>query len=162
MAIFYEYDVLDDFPDQKVDADALQQQAEAVGLNTVLYINTLWNGDPARDKVDVWFSGSLIPGDKTILDGVVADHNGDPIIAPDVTDVPIAARGFQIHNEIEQDFDVALDRDGVGNMTFMDKNTTTKTLAELATAGQPDLSKVVLERSGVLVYIGDGDIITVR
>ena len=157
----YEYDVLDDFPDDRVDNDALEQQIRAAGLTTVLYVNTVWKGDPAREKADVWFSDPLDPADKTVLDGVVAAHDGSPIIADEEFGTPVAARGFVLRNDGDDDSDVVTDRDGLGNMTFTDRNNPTRTLTELASAGQPDLSKVVLEVSGSLVYTGDGDITTV-
>lgn len=155
----YEYDVLDDTLDEKVDGEALQYQIEqsAISSATVLYVNTGWRGSPARDKCDVWFDDPLSPGDETILTGVLGAHDGDPLPQDYDFDEPVRVPALRLQ---EDDTEVA--RDGAGNMTFVDANSSTKTLAELATAGQPDLSKVVLEVSGSLVYTGDGNITTVE
>ena len=77
----YEYDVIDDFPNDKVDPDALAQQAHAAGLSQVDHVNTVWRGEPAREKADVWCSDALDPAEKSTLDGVVSAHDGDQIIA---------------------------------------------------------------------------------
>jgi len=158
----YEYDVIDDFPDEKVDGDALVQEAQTFGLATVMYVNTVWRGDPAREKADVVCSDPLDPADKTTLDGVVAAHTGAPIIAPNDLGGPVVAESMALRNDGDTDSDVVVGRDSVGNMTLADQNTTPKTLTELATAGQPDLSKVLLEESGSLVYTGDGDVTMVE
>ena len=153
-ATSYEYDVIDDFPDDKVDPDALQYQVEqsAISSAAITHINTEWRGAPAREKCDIWFDDPLSPGDETILDGVVAAHDGEPLENVSIQEGRLAfdTEGVEIRN------------DGTGQLRLKDTVTTEKTLAELATAGQPDLSKVLLEVNGSLVYTGDGDVTTVE
>jgi len=159
----YEYDVLDDTLDGKIDGGALQEQVEqsAIASASILYVNTGWLGEPAREKCDIWFDDPLTPGDEIILDGVVAAHDGEPI--QDTLDLagPVATQSVALRNDGDVDDDVAVGRDGVGNMVFKDQGTTTKTLTELATAGQPDLSKVVIDMDGAFVVTDDGEIVEV-
>jgi hypothetical protein len=79
-ATSYEYDVLDDFSGG-VDNAALQEQVEqsAISSAVVMCIDTLWKGAPVREKCDVWFDDPLSPGDKVVLDSVVAAHDGKPL-----------------------------------------------------------------------------------
>lgn len=149
----YEYDVIDDFSNG-VDGDALQYQVEqsAISSAAVTHIDTSWKGAPAREKCDIWFDNPLSPGDETILDSVVAAHDGEPLENVTIQEGRLAfdEEGVEIRN------------DGAGQLRLKDTVTSEKTLAELATAGTPDLSKVVLEMDGSLVYTGDGDVTTVE
>lgn len=153
MATSYEFDVVDDFS-SGVDNAALQYQVERSLISSadVTHIDTLWKGAPTRNKCDVWFDAPLTGGDQTILDGVVADHDGAPLESVLVQQGRLA---FDVEG-------VEVWKDGTGQLRLQDMVTSERTLAELATAGQPDLSKVVLEQEGLLVYTGDGDVVTVR
>jgi hypothetical protein len=149
-ATSYKYDVIDDFPNDKVDNAALQYQVEqsAISSAAVTHVNTEWRGAPARNKCDVWFDDPLSPGDEAILDSVVAAHDGTPLENVTIQQGRLA---FDIEG-------VEIRKDSTDQLRFKDTTTTEKTLAELATAGTPDLSKVVLEVDGSLVYVGDGDV----
>ena len=152
-ATSYEYDVIDDFS-SGVDNAALQEQVEqsAISSAAITHVDTSWKGGPPRDKCDVWFDDPLSPGDETILDAVVAAHDGQSLENVTIQQGRLAfdAEGVEIRN------------DGGGQLRLKDTVTSEKTLAELATAGTPDLSKVVLEVDGSLVYTGDGDVTTVE
>lgn len=152
-ATSYEYDVIDDFPDDKVDGAALQEQVEQSGITSaaVTHVNTEWRGAPAREKCDVWFDDPLTPGDETILDGVVAAHDGEPM--ENVT-IQRGRLAFDMEG-------VEIRKDGTNQLRFKDTTTTEKTLAELATAGVPDLSKVVIQMNGTFVVTQDGEIVMV-
>jgi hypothetical protein len=50
----------------------------------------------------------------------------------DINEDYLDARGVTLQDDSSDDEDVVLSRDSAGNMTFADQNTTTKTLAELA------------------------------
>ena len=95
-ATSYEYDVIDDFS-SGVDSAALQYQVEqsAISSAAVTHIGTSWKGGPPRDKCDVWFDDPLSPGDETILDSVVAAHDGEPLdcLAGEPGCGPIAGEG---------------------------------------------------------------------
>lgn len=160
MAATYEYDVLDDFPNHVVALDALEKEiGDAVPPITsaaLTLLTTSWIGSPARDVCTITFDDPLSPGDESTLDVVVAAHQG--IGLPSFNEL-VGKQAFQ--TDSDKSLDVFIERDDLGSLTFGDQITSTKTLAELATAGQPDLSKVVLEVDGSLVYTGDGDITTV-
>jgi len=153
-ATSYEYDVIDDFPNSIVDPDALQYEIEqsAISSAAVTHIDTSWKGAPAREKCDVWFDDPLSPGDEAILDALVAAHTGEPLQNVTVQQGRLAfdMEGCEVW------------KDDSDQLRFKDMTTSEKTLAELATAGTPDLSKVVLEVNGSLVYTGDGDVTTVE
>ena len=57
------------------------------------------------------------------------------------------------------DESTVIDRDG-DDLRFRDTNNPSPfTLTQLATAGTPDMSKVILDLTGANVYVGDGDIV---
>jgi len=140
----YEYDVLNDFPNQIVALDALEQEiAGAVPpITSAAFVSlvTSWIGAPARDTCTITFDDPLSPGDQATLDTVVADHQGIPL--PSYNGL-VGRQALQ--TETEKDTDVYLERDGAGNLMFGDQ-----------------ASKVLLEESGSLVYTGDGDVTTVE
>ena len=73
----YAYSISTDFPNHKVASDRLTQEIGASAIITALdYIGT------ADDVCDIWFKADLSIGDKVILDGVVAAHNGEPFPVP--------------------------------------------------------------------------------
>lgn len=148
----YEFDVLDDFPNQMVDDAALQHQVEqsAIASAAILYVETSWKGDPARNKCDVWFDDPLSGADEIALGGIVAAHDGQPYIEPEVLDAPVTAPSFAVGSG-----DSEIAEDGGGNMTLTDAISGTRTLAELA-----NLSKVLLDVDGTFTYEDDGDILT--
>lgn len=151
-ATSYEYDVIDDFSGG-VDNAALQEQVEqsAISSAVVTHIDTSWKGGPPREKCDVWFDDPLSPGDEAILDSVVAAHDGEPLENVTVQEGKLAfdEEGVEIRN------------DGAGQLRFKDTVTSEKTLTELATAGIPDFSKVVIEMNGTFVVDSDGEIVMV-
>lgn len=153
-ATSYEYDVIDDFPNDVVDPAALQYEIEqsAISSAAVTHVDTAWKGTPAREKCDVWFDDPLSPGDEGILDSIVAAHTGEPLENVTIQQGRLA---FDMEG-------VEVRKDDTDQLRFKDTVTSEKTLAELATAGTPDLSKVVLEVNGSLVYTGDGDVTTVE
>lgn len=70
----YTYSISTDFPNGKVAADKLAQEIQQSAIVTALD-----RIDTTSDICDVWFKAELSAGDKTILDGVVAAHDGEPI-----------------------------------------------------------------------------------
>jgi hypothetical protein len=151
-ATSYEYDVIDDFSGG-VDSAALQYQVEqsAISSAAVTHVDTSWKGGTPRDKCDVWFDDPLSSGDETILDAVVAAHDGQPLENVTVQQGRLAfdEEGVEIRN------------DGAGQLRLKDTMTSEKTLTELATAGTPDLSKVVIEMDGTFVVDDNGEIVMV-
>jgi len=70
----YTYSISGDFPNEKVDDDKLQIQIGDSAIATAIsYIIT------HGDDCDIWFADALSSGDETILDGLVAAHDGEPI-----------------------------------------------------------------------------------
>ena len=70
----YSYSISSDFPNHKVASDRLLAEIKASAIVTAVdYINT------SGDDCDVWFKDALSVGDKTILDGLVAVHSGEPL-----------------------------------------------------------------------------------
>ncbi|HEC72014.1 MAG: hypothetical protein ACTSW7_01170 [Candidatus Thorarchaeota archaeon] len=79
----YQYSISNDFPNQAVDTDRLEQEIrDSVIIIALDYVNT------SGDDCDIWFKDALSAGDKTILDGIVASHSGLPL-TPDPTEVII-------------------------------------------------------------------------
>ena len=73
----YTYSISSDFPNQKVNSEKLTQQIEASAIATALdYVNT------DGDECDIWFADALSGGDETLLDGIVASHDGGPPVYP--------------------------------------------------------------------------------
>lgn len=157
----YLFDVLDDFQNHVVALDALQAEISAAAppITSAAFVSviTSWVGNPARDTCTVTYDDPLSPADEATLNAVVAAHQGAPLPA---CDNRVGKQAFQ--TETTDDQDVFIERDGAGSLLFADQSTPEKTLAELATAGTPDLSKVVLEVDGSFVYTGDGDVTTVE
>jgi len=74
----YTYSISGDFPNQKVNSTILTKEIEGSAIVTALdYIFT------SGDECDIWFDDALSGGDQTILDGLVAAHQGT-----DTTDAP--------------------------------------------------------------------------
>ena len=69
----YTYSISGDFPNQKVNSDSLKNEIDESAIVTALsYINT------NLDDCDIWFGDALSGGDETILNGIVATHQGNP------------------------------------------------------------------------------------
>ena len=70
----YTYSISTDFPNHKVDPSRLQAEIRASAIVTAQdYIST------SGDACDVYFKADLSVGDKTLLDGIVAAHSGEPL-----------------------------------------------------------------------------------
>lgn len=67
----YTYSVSGDFPNQKVNSNQLTQEIEASAIATVLDCINI-----NEDVCDIWFVDALSGGDQTILNGIVAAHQG--------------------------------------------------------------------------------------
>jgi hypothetical protein len=77
----------------------------------------------------------------------------------DPTEDHVECAGIVFDDPLLIDETTVIDRDGV-NLRFKDQsNPSGFTLTQLATAGVPDLSKVILTVAGTMVYVGDGDIV---
>lgn len=71
----YTYSISSDFPNQKVASLSLTNEINDSSIVTPLsHINT------AADNCDIWFTDALSSGDETTLDGIVAGHQGNPVI----------------------------------------------------------------------------------
>jgi hypothetical protein len=76
MTATYTYSIQNDFPSRKVATDRLQQEILASAIVTAVdHLNT------SGDECDIFFKGELSSGDKTLLDGLVATHSGEPLPA---------------------------------------------------------------------------------
>lgn len=72
----YTYSISTDFPNHVVATDRLLVEVRASAIVTAVdYINT------SGDDCDIWFKADLSSGDKTLLDGIVAAHSGEPMPA---------------------------------------------------------------------------------
>jgi len=70
----YTYSISADFPNHKVDPSRLQAEIRASVIVTAQdYIST------SGDVCDIFFKADLSAGDKTLLDGLVAVHSGEPL-----------------------------------------------------------------------------------
>lgn len=70
----YSYSISQDFPNQMVNLSTLTQEIVASAIVTALdHINE----DETADECDIWFVDALSAGDQTILDGIVAAHQGN-------------------------------------------------------------------------------------
>lgn len=70
----YAYSISTDFPNHKVATDRLTGEIRTSAIVTALDAITT-----SGDSCDVWFKDALSVGDKTLLDGVVAEHSGEPL-----------------------------------------------------------------------------------
>lgn len=74
MATKYTYSIQDDFPNHAVAADRLAQEIRNSAITIALdYAST------SGDDCDIWFKASLSGDEETVLDGIVANHSGEPL-----------------------------------------------------------------------------------
>lgn len=74
----YTYSVQDDFPYHKVDAGKLHAEVKDSAIVSVL------DGVTVRETTcEVMFVTELSSGDETVLDGIVAAHDGEPLPQPE-------------------------------------------------------------------------------
>lgn len=73
----YTYSIQNDFPNGKVAPDRLAQEIRQSPI--VIALDTI---DTLGDDCNIWFKDPLSVGDKAILDGIVATHNGEPLQGP--------------------------------------------------------------------------------
>jgi hypothetical protein len=73
----YTYSIQNDFPNHKVDSNRLTQEVQSSAI-----VIALDHVDTADDDCDIWFKDSLSDGDKSILNGIVAVHSGEPFPEP--------------------------------------------------------------------------------
>jgi hypothetical protein len=79
MATKYTYSISEDFPNGKVEPGKLVLEIRESAITIAAdYVNA--NGDDC----DIWFKAELPSGDQTVLDAVVAAHDGEPL--PDAED----------------------------------------------------------------------------
>ena len=76
----YVYSVSTDFPNSKVNTDKLTYQIDASSIVTALD-----RIDVIGDACNIWFKDALSSGDETTLDGIVAAHDGNPLVTTDST-----------------------------------------------------------------------------
>jgi hypothetical protein len=89
----YTYSIQNDFPNHRVESTQLTQEIQ----NSAITIAIL-RIDTAEDNCDIWFKDELSLDDKTILDGLISIHEGNPLpqeaqsvlICDEQTPVPIA------------------------------------------------------------------------
>lgn len=86
----YTYSVSGDTLNGKVDLSHLDQDIRDSAIVTALdYLNK------SADVFDIWFKDALSTGDETVLDGIVAAHDGEPLPKPEApktsTGVPLTA-----------------------------------------------------------------------
>jgi hypothetical protein len=90
----YTYSISGDFPNQKVDINRLTKEIRESDIVTALdYINV------SEDDCDIWFKDALSAGDQTILDGIVANHSGEPL--PDAAK-PVTIDGARFDKDGKQ------------------------------------------------------------
>lgn len=70
----YEYTISTDFPNGKVDPSRLGAEIRASAIVTALE-----GSQTSGDTCTIIFKADLSAGDKTILDGIVAAHSGEPL-----------------------------------------------------------------------------------
>ena len=79
MAHKYTYSISSDFPNGEVCSERLIQEIQESPVVTSLdYVSGPVN--TSGDACDVWFLLELSAGDKTILDAIVANHSGEPLV----------------------------------------------------------------------------------
>ena len=72
----YSYTISTDFPNGKVNITHLTRTILDSVITTVLkYITT----NESTDICDIWFTDPLSAGDETVLNTIVANHNGEPL-----------------------------------------------------------------------------------
>jgi hypothetical protein len=84
METSYKYSIYQ-FPNQKVSTDRLTLEIN----NSVITIS-LSRIDTYNDIIDIIFKSELSVDDKNILDSIVANHSGEPIISDTIQQVKIA------------------------------------------------------------------------
>lgn len=73
----YQYNIIGDFPNNKVDNYRLLLELESSAIT-----ETLNRIDTADGYCDIWYNNALSGSEKTILDGYVATHLGEPMPDP--------------------------------------------------------------------------------
>jgi len=74
MAVKYTYSISGDTLNSKVASDRLTEEIqESVIITALDYIET------NADVLDIWFKVAISAGDETVLDGLVAAHDGEPL-----------------------------------------------------------------------------------
>jgi len=88
MSSKYTYSIQTDFPSSAADSSRLRSEIVTSAIVTAFdYINV------SGDDCDVWFKAALSEGDKTILDGLVAAHEGEPLPAEAM---PVSLSGVSV------------------------------------------------------------------
>jgi hypothetical protein len=80
-ATTYTYSILNDTANAKAAGDALDEEIRQSSIVTAL--DGVSVAVSAADNIDVTMKDALSAGDKTILDGVIAAHAGEPLAATD-------------------------------------------------------------------------------
>lgn len=80
MSTKYTYSITNDFPNQAVATDKLQQE---IGDSTIIVALDYIAETPT--DCDVWFKADLSAGEVTTLSGIVSAHDGQPIVVEDFT-----------------------------------------------------------------------------
>jgi|GEM_PF-1998319 len=93
MAQTYTYSISTDFPNQKVAADSLTKEIEGSDISSAT-LDHIDVAVSAPDNCDIVFDAALSAPDVTILDGIVAAHQGDPL--PQFVQLDAAAVTFKI------------------------------------------------------------------
>lgn len=71
----YRYSIQDDFPNHKVASDRLFQEIEEA-----IAESRIQTGYENADDCDIWFEYELDAEEEALLDGIVSEHTGDPIV----------------------------------------------------------------------------------
>ena len=75
----YDYTISTAFPNQKVNPTKLALEINDSSIaQTLNHIDTF----EETDNCAIWFDDALSSGDQTILDTIVANHDGDPPVYP--------------------------------------------------------------------------------
>lgn len=75
MEHLYRYSIQDDFPNHKVASDRLYREIdEAIAPSRIM------TGYNAADDCDIWFDYELDEDEQALLDTIVSEHSGEPII----------------------------------------------------------------------------------
>lgn len=78
MSVKYTYSISQDFLNGKIDSTKLTYEIGESNITIALdYINT------SGDDCDIWFKIAISEDEKTILDGIVANHDGESIVEVD-------------------------------------------------------------------------------
>jgi hypothetical protein len=73
----YSYLITSAFPNQKVNSDSLRDEIEASAILTALDAINI-NPEDESGYCAIWFVDALSGGDETLLNGIVAAHQGEP------------------------------------------------------------------------------------